>query len=307
MSSSTVRFSVIVPAYNSAAFIAKTLDSALSQTLQPAEIIVVNDGSTDETLQIVQGFGKHVRCVSQENQGVSAARNTGIHNAQYEWIALLDSDDLWRADKLEQQAAAIPRSPTADFVYTASYTFFEDRLEKLVPAPPASRIEHELMNWIPFAMSSVAFRRSKAIDIGGFDPTLRLGGEEWDTWLRFVKAGAKFVAVDEPLAFYRSNPLGISRQAARYLEYQKIVVRKHIACDAPAVVRWWRLTRLISRLEGEAAIVMRETGAGNHFRCMLRSLMRYPIPLSLRDKRHKVALHMLLTHLGLLRAHATNH
>jgi glycosyltransferase involved in cell wall biosynthesis len=297
---SKVRFSVIVPAYNSAAFIAKALDSALSQTLQPAEVIVINDGSSDETLEIVQRFGNKVRCISHENKGLPAARNTGIENAQYEWIALLDSDDLWRADKLERQAAAILENPTADFVYTACYSFFEDKMEKLVPAPPASRIKQELMNWIPFAVSSVVFRRSKAIEIGEFDPAMRLS-EEWDMWHRFIKAGAEFVAIDEPLTFYRRSPGGLSHQAARLLEYQKVVVRKHIASDAPAVERWWKHARLISRLEGEAAIVMRETGSTDCIHHILRSLLRYPLPLSVSDKRYKIALHMLLTKLGLLR------
>ena len=301
--SSKVRFSVIIPAYNSAAFIAKTLESALAQTLQPAEVIVINDGSTDETLQIVQGFGDRVRCISHENKGLPAARNTGIQNAQGEWIALLDSDDLWRADKLERQAAAILANPTADFVYTAFYSFFEDKMEKLVPAPPASGVKQELMTRISFAVSSVVFRRSKAIEVGGFDPTMRLS-EEWDMWLRFVKAGAEFAAVDEPLTFYRRSPTGLSHQAAAYFEYQKLVVRKHMACDALAVERWWRHTLLLSRLEGEAAIVLRDNGSNDHFSYMLRSLFRFPFPLSVTDRRHTIALHMLLTRLGLLRAGA---
>jgi len=263
-------------------------------------VIVINDGSTDETLQIVQGYGNRVRCISHENKGLPAARNTGIQNAQYDWIALLDSDDLWRADKLERQAVAILENPAADFVYTACYTFYEDRMEKLVPAPPASRIKQELMNWIPFAPSTVVFRRSKVNEIGGFDPTMRLG-EDWDMWHRFIKAGAEFAAVNEPLTFYRRSPAGLSHQAARLLEYQKVVVRKHIACDASVVERWWKHARLISRLEGEAAIVMRETGSGDHLKYMLISLFRFPLPLSRTDTRYKIALHMLLTKLGLLR------
>ncbi len=299
--SPAARFSVVIPAFNSAAFIAKAIDSALAQTLPPAEVIVVNDGSTDETLTIVQGFGEKVRCISQENTGISGARNTGIKNSQSEWVALLDSDDLWRTDKLERQAAVLEEHPTADFIYTACYYFFEDQTRKLVPAPPAARIKQELMNWIPFAVSSVVIRRSKVLEVGGFDPEMRLS-EEWDMWLRLIKAGAEFAAVNEPLAYYRSNPVSITRQAIRHLEYERIVVKKHIACDASPVGRLWKRTRLISRLEGEAAIVLRETGSGEHFKYMLRSLLRFPFPLALQDKRYKVALHMLLTNIGLLRA-----
>ena len=297
-----VRFTVVMPAFNAAAFIAEALDSVFSQTLPPAEVIVVNDGSTDETLQIVRRYGDRVRCISQENKGLPTARNIGIQNAENEWIALLDSDDRWRADKLERQTAVILENPAVDFVYTGMYTFFEDRLEELVPAPPASKIKNELMNWIPFAVSSVVFRRFKALEIGGFDPIMRLS-EEWDMWLRMIEAGAEFAAVNEPLTFYRRSPLGLTHQAARLLEYQKIVVRNHIARDASIFDRWWKHSRLIGRLEGEAAIVMRETGSSDYLSCMMRSLIRHPFPLSATDKRFKVALHMLLSKVGVLRTH----
>jgi glycosyltransferase involved in cell wall biosynthesis len=302
--SSKTRFSVIIPAFNSAAFIAKTLESALAQTHPPAEVIVINDGSTDETLQIVQGFGDRVRCISQENRGLPGARNTGIENAEYEWIALLDADDLWRADKLELQAAAILANPAADFVYTSCYTFYGDRMEKLLSAPPAFQVKQKLQTLVPFVPSSAVFRRSKAIEVGGFDPTMRLT-EDWDMWHRLINAGTEFAAVLEPVTLYRRSPTGLThQQAALKLEYEKLVVRKYIARDASLVERWGKRTRVISRLEGEAAIVMRETGSGNHLTHMLISLFRYPLPLSLTDNRHKIALHMILTRLGLLRAPA---
>jgi glycosyltransferase involved in cell wall biosynthesis len=300
--STKVQISVVIPAYNSAAFIAKTLESVLAQTLQPAEVIVVDDGSTDETLKIVQGFGDTVRCISQRNMGVSAARNAGIESARYEWIALLDSDDLWRADKLERQAGVILEDPAVDFIYTGHYCFFEDRIESTVPAQPASRIKQSMYH-VRFMTSSVVLRRSKAIEIGGFDTTLR-SSEDWDLWLRLVKDGARFAAIDEPLTSYRKSPSGLTHQPVGLFECQRVVIRRHIASDASAISRWWTHTRLISRLEGEAAIVMRDTGSKDHLTYMLRSLCRFPFLLSAADKRHKIALHMLLTKLGILRAHA---
>jgi glycosyltransferase involved in cell wall biosynthesis len=299
--SASVEFSVVVPAFNSAAFIAATLKSALRQTHPPAEVIVVNDGSTDETVEIVQGFGDKVRLLSQPNQGVSAARNFGIQNARSEWIALLDSDDLWRADKLELQARAILENPGADFVYTSSYTFSENWLEKLVPAPPVSRIKQELEGWIPFSVSTVVFRRSKALEIGGFDPAMRLA-EEWDMWLRFIQAGTEFAAVEECVAFYRRSPQSLSHQAKAYLKFQKIVVKKHIARGEPAIQRWLKHHRLISRLEAEAAIMLREIGSAEQLKFMRSSLFRFPFPLSLSDRRYKIAAHMLLTRIGFIRS-----
>jgi len=123
------KFTLVMPAFNSAAFIAEALDSVFSQTLLPAEVIVVNDGAADETPQIVQRYRDRVHCISQENKGPPTARNVGIQNAQNEWIALLDSDDRWRADKLECQAAVILEDPAVDIVYTDTFASFEDRLE----------------------------------------------------------------------------------------------------------------------------------------------------------------------------------
>jgi len=158
------------------------------------------------------------------------------------------------------------------------------------------------MTRTPFAVSSVVFHRSKVIETGGFDPAMLLA-EDWDMWLRMIEAGAEFAAVNEPLTFYRRSPLGLTHQAARLLVYQKIVVRNHIARDTSIFDRWWKHSRLIGRLEGEAAIVMREAWSTDYLSCMMRSLIRHPFPLSATEKRFKIALHMLLSKAGVLRTH----
>ena len=117
-----MKISVVIPAYNASAFLPRCLESVFAQTLKPDEVIVVDDGSTDNTGSVAAELGAKV--VLQENSGPSAARNTGIQNAAGEWIALLDADDLWAPEKLELQAARV-RAETV-LVYTG-IRLFDDR------------------------------------------------------------------------------------------------------------------------------------------------------------------------------------
>jgi glycosyltransferase involved in cell wall biosynthesis len=109
--------SVIIPAFNREAYLAEAIESALRQTLPPGEIIVVDDGSTDRTGEIARSFGEKVRCITQDNQGVGAARNTGIKAAAGDKIALLDSDDVWMERKLEAQEAYLDAHPGVAMVF----------------------------------------------------------------------------------------------------------------------------------------------------------------------------------------------
>lgn len=105
------QISVVIPAYNAGAFISRAIESVLAQTSRAAEIIVVDDGSTDDTAEQAQKYGDQVRYIYQENVGASAARNTGIKAARYEWIAFLDGDDEWLPQKLQHQIDLLQRNP----------------------------------------------------------------------------------------------------------------------------------------------------------------------------------------------------
>ena len=112
------RVSVVIPTYNCEQFLDRTIDSALRQTYQDFEIIVVDDGSTDGTQSLVAGYGKAVRYVYQPNQGASAARNTALSQASGEFIAYLDADDLWLPEKLARQVEFLDAHPACGFVHT---------------------------------------------------------------------------------------------------------------------------------------------------------------------------------------------
>jgi glycosyltransferase involved in cell wall biosynthesis len=113
-------FAVVLPSFNRETKIARALESILSQSAQPAEIIVVDDGSDDRTREIVQTFGSVVSLVSQTNRGASAARNVGLHLARSEWVAFLDSDDYWFSDHPERLPIAIRETGGAADVYFAN-------------------------------------------------------------------------------------------------------------------------------------------------------------------------------------------
>ena len=112
------KISVIIPSYNRAGLLPRALDSVLAQSHPAAEIIVVDDGSTDHTAQLLAGRYARVDYVRQPNRGVSAARNAGLTRARHEWLCLLDSDDSWRADKLEKQVQALRQNPAFRLCHT---------------------------------------------------------------------------------------------------------------------------------------------------------------------------------------------
>src|SRR6202020_1247775 len=131
---------VAIPAYNAELFLRAALDSVLAQTVQPYEIIVVNDGSTDRTEEIALSYGSHIRYIKQENQGLSGARNTAIHAASGDWIALFDSDDLMAPQKLAKQTAAIEANPNLILVYSAFTYLNPDGSTYETPVFPAKNL-----------------------------------------------------------------------------------------------------------------------------------------------------------------------
>ena len=210
-----MRISVVIPAYNAAAYIAATIASARAQTLAPLEIIVVDDGSKDETAVVAAQCGATV--LRQANAGVCAARNTGILAARGEWIALLDHDDVWLPAKLERQAAAVALQPDVACVTTDFYREFDgvrravscfaaegyslDGFTTVEVAPSVSLLPHageELVTTGFFMFpSAVLVRRDVLIEAGMFRVELRLC-EDVDCFLRVLRHTSMLV-VREPL------------------------------------------------------------------------------------------------------------
>ena len=179
------RVSVIIPTYNRSWSLSEAIESVLSQTFQHMELIVVDDGSTDETPALLSRYGDHLRVLRQPNRGVSAARNAGIQAARGNLIALLDSDDSWQPDKLARQVAFFAAHPEAMICQTE-----ETWIRRGVRVNPKHR-HRKPSGWIFEASlalclvspSAVMMRRELLEEMGGFDESLP-ACEDYDLWLR---------------------------------------------------------------------------------------------------------------------------
>jgi glycosyltransferase involved in cell wall biosynthesis len=193
--------SVVIPAYNQGEYLGEAIQSALNQTFQDYEIIVVNDGSTDNTSEIISHYQGQIIDIYQENRGLSGARNTAIANARGEFIALLDSDDVWLPEFLEKTVALLSNDPQASMV-CSGYSFIDSQgneigVPNLKVAPP---------NLVP---SAVIFRKSLATEVGLFDEEI---GPVADTalWMRLLSIGS-LMCIPEALIKYRRHSSNMSK------------------------------------------------------------------------------------------------
>jgi glycosyltransferase involved in cell wall biosynthesis len=177
--------STIIPAYNYGRFVCEAVESVLCQTYEPVEIVIVDDGSTDDTRERLNKFGDRIRYVYQENRGLSAARNTGIREARGEWLAFLDADDLWHPRKLEVQLGAV--ADAGDIPFVGSPWFREGSMPAdLDPNPPVRRLElRDFFTGTPVSGSSAVIRSECFSRVGCFDESLR-SVEDRDMWLRLA-------------------------------------------------------------------------------------------------------------------------
>jgi glycosyltransferase involved in cell wall biosynthesis len=208
--------SVVIPTYNAAELVCETVRSALAQTAPPAEVIVIDDGSSDDTRQRLASFGKPVRYIYQENQGVSAARNRGIHESTGEFIAFLDADDVWHPRKLERQVAVLNAHPEFALVGTRVVDWpgenFPPDPENEAASPSIVPLEKlAVRNYL--VTSSVMVRRAVLGQVGDFDRSLH-GPEDYDLWLRVAQLAA-VANLPLPLTGYRDVQGSISKQAVR--------------------------------------------------------------------------------------------
>jgi glycosyltransferase involved in cell wall biosynthesis len=223
--------SVIVPAYNVAEYVRPALESALAQTFTDVEVLVIDDGSTDETAAIaaeVCARDPRVRLIRQENRGLAGARNRALAHATGEYFALLDSDDLWEPTYVEAQLAIMRARPEVGVV-TGNARFLGGRQNGLPARPyPDTRPDPDLALILAdeqavFIMSM--FRRAVYERIGGFDETMRTN-EDYDYWIRAAAAGFIFARNDRPLGYYRRRDDSLSASEERMVRgilrvYQK--------------------------------------------------------------------------------------
>jgi glycosyltransferase involved in cell wall biosynthesis len=237
------KISVVIPCYNAERYIVAAIHSALAQEWPGLEILVVDDGSSDRSIDLVRETFPSVKLLRQPNQGVASARNYGISVAQGEWIAFLDADDIWLPGKLNAQWELLSAKPSARMSYTSWQVWTSTDPEPTVEFLEAlSDQSGEVSRWSGATgwiytqllldcvvwTSTVMAHRTLFTDIGVFDTSLRIG-EDYDLWLRASRL-TEILRVSRPLALYRMHVSNITRQAPME-NYQAAVVSN-------AVSRW---------------------------------------------------------------------
>ncbi len=220
------KVSVIIPTFNRANYICETIDSVLSQTYKDYEIIVVDDGSTDNTKEVISKYNEKIRYFYQENKGVSAARNYAISNAKGEYVAFLDDDDIWLQNKLEKQIDVLDKNPDLGFVCSDTYVI--DGSGKIINLWKRGIHNHETFESLyeadfTFTLTVVARRRCLE-EVGFFDETLSIS-QDYDLWLRLAKKYA-FKHIGSPLAKYRLHAKNVSMDYDARFQQHRIIEKK---------------------------------------------------------------------------------
>ncbi len=259
------QFSVVIPVYNSASTLGRAIDSVLTQTWPAFEIIVIDDGSTDESLQVALGFGDQVRVLRQPNAGVSMARNRGAESANGDWLAFLDADDWYYPDRLKLHAEWIACDPTLDFL-TGDYEYRREHgsligtsmvmhpcgramLEKADGAERVVMESNEIGGYVAehFGdMHTLSVPRDTFLALGGFPSGFKVC-EDVHFLSRLCAVSRRVGVVCRPLGVYLIHDSSATRAdplKAQEYNVQTLLDLKRIASDFPNSVRHGVMTRL---------------------------------------------------------------
>ncbi|NOZ28730.1 MAG: glycosyltransferase [Chloroflexi bacterium] len=233
------KVSVIIPTYNHARYLGEAIQSALDQTYQDLEIIVIDDGSTDSTPQVVSTFGDRVRYVWQENRGLSAARNTGIRIAEGEIIALLDADDKWAPEYLATMVPALQSDESIGAAY-CGWRYVDAHGKELpqiaIKTVPPDQLYATLAYSNFLNVCGVIVRRACFDHVGLFDESLR-ACEDWDMWLRILPR-YQMVGVPQALVRYRIHGRNMTADLERMATARRAVVQKHFGPEEGDPATW---------------------------------------------------------------------
>ena len=278
-----MRVSVVIPTFNCGRFVASAVESALAQTRAPAEVIVVDDGSTDDTRTRLAKFRSPVRYIWKENGGVSSARNRGVAEATGELVGFLDADDVWHPRKLEVQVATLVDRTDLGLIGSGTYPWpAENHPDRPQAGERVEGVEvpvDDLTIRNCIVTSTVLVRREVLLAAGEFDTALQ-GPEDYDLWLRVARC-SRVANLDVPLTGYReATPGSLSKNAHRMEDGMRRILDK---LDEAGVFRGRALFRRKVRAHYRYlwSFMHREAGhrliAAKH---AATSLLLYPFPYS---------------------------
>ncbi|MET8454382.1 glycosyltransferase family A protein [Streptomyces sp. NPDC005209] len=223
--------SVVIPCHNYARFLPEAVSSVLAQTFEDWELVIVDDGSTDNTVEVAEGLiarhpDRRISLLQQANAGVSAARNTGIEAAVGRYILPLDADDMIAPTMLEKTVAVLDSDPEVAIASTDVFTFTDDDLPPQVMPLPAYSRELLLQRLIMFYCS--LYRREAWQTVGGYDENMR-AGEDWDFWIGCAEHSFDAYHIHEPLFGARNKDTGLHVEAAE----NDLAIRARIVANHP--------------------------------------------------------------------------
>jgi glycosyltransferase involved in cell wall biosynthesis len=259
--------SVVIPTYRHAHVIAETLESVFGQTFRDFEVIVLNDGSPDDTAAILRPWAESgkIRYYEQANAGQSATRNRGIKLARGKFLALLDDDDLWPPDKLAWQVECLRDNPRAVLCYGFAQTFGMEQNYRL-PAGvgPRGEVGTQLLHECPMLSPGQTLIRTETLRrLGGFDPAIR-GTDDWDLWIRLGQSG-EFIYEERCALQYRLHSENASQNVRQMFSAGLQVLHKHLG-RTPVGWRWqlWVRSRgYVGRFTSTIALGHAHTAARN--------------------------------------------
>ena len=276
--------SIVIPTYNHAPMLQRALATVVEQTHQNWNAIVVNNFSTDNTLEVVAAFNDpRIQCVNFRNNGViGASRNEGIALATGKYVAFLDSDDTWFPTKLEQCVEILESG--SDLVCHAEYWIDESGKSRLVAYGPSEAATHHnlIYKGNRISTSATVVRTALLIEVNGFDVAPELiSTEDYDLWIRLAAKSDKFAFISEPLGEYHRHDNNVSANIEKHLTAELALLEKHFSANT-------RFENMIARRRRKALAYY---GAGRslhrtrkHFLALQkysRSLIIWPISLRL--------------------------
>lgn len=221
--------SVLIPAYNHARYITETLKSVFDQSCKSFEVVVVNDGSTDSTSEVLEPWVRtgQIRVIHQANSGQSAARNRGLAEARGKYVAFLDDDDYWPADKLSWQTQYLEEHPTVVAVSGVAQTVDFSGKEILKQDVQPEVTLESLFRGNPFlSPGQLLVRHSALREVGGMNSSI-WGTDDWDLWMRLARQG-KIVMADKVSLYYRVHSGNASRHTGRMLKGSCETIRANV-------------------------------------------------------------------------------
>ncbi len=296
------KISIAVPAYNAAPYLREALDSVLSQSLQPWEILVIDDGSTDDTAAIARTYGDRIRYIYQENEGLSGARNTAIREATGDWIALFDSDDIMQPGKMSKQVAVIEANIEANkeltLVYSGFTYLYEDGRTEPMAVFPSDRLWPALRYRSPILPSTSIIRRDALLEVGCFR---KIATEDWDLWFRLIRRYPvdSFQHVPESLLLYRQRADSLSKKSLAMSRSMFHLLDTTLLDGLTGISRRIWKRKIEARFLYHLALSFREAGDPRFWEFAIESMLKWPgwgtvVPL----KRYKVFAHMLYKRLS---------